>query len=212
MASPTEGHVILANHALRYIIATKDMGMRFGGIPSNMSTSRLQLTASSDSDFAGDNTDFKSTTGVVFQLNHVSTVHWICQKQRHVAIDSTDAEIVAQVAMTKDAYWLTGLMADLGHIQDTIVCDVDNSASVKLAMEDIGMSSTKSRHASVRKAYVREGVRNQITALRHVNGSDNASDIFTKPLNHGPFSQHRASLLGRESDGFQLPAKRARHT
>ena len=156
--------------------------------------------------------DFKSTTGVLFQINKVSSVHWICQKQRHVAIDSTDAEIVAQVAMTKDAYWLHGLMNDLGHPQDTIVCDVDNSASVTMAMDDIGMSSRKSRHASVRKAYVREGVRNRITAMRHVKGSDNTSDIFTKALTWSPFSQHRASLLGRESDDSHSSAKRTRFT
>ncbi|XRB17778.1 hypothetical protein RI054_16g76230 [Pseudoscourfieldia marina] len=103
-------------------------------------------------------------------------------------------------------------MNDIGHLQDTIICDVDNSASVTMAMDDIGMSSRKSRHASVRKAYVREGVRNRITAMRHVKGSDNTSDIFTKALTWSPFSQHRASLLGRESDDSHSSAKRTRFT
>jgi hypothetical protein len=52
------------------------------------------LKGYSDSDYAGDKTDRKSTTGFEFQIND-APISWCSQKQPVVAVSSTEAEYVA---------------------------------------------------------------------------------------------------------------------
>ena len=63
--NPGKSHMEAAKQILRYLSATRDRGITFGG-------GDLSIQGYSDSDWAGDKEDRKSTSGYVFMLNNES--------------------------------------------------------------------------------------------------------------------------------------------
>jgi hypothetical protein len=93
----------------------------------------ITLTGYSDSDYAGDKTDRKSTTGFVFMMNG-SPISWCSQKQPVVAVWSTEAEYVALSAAAKEAVWMRQFLAELKFQQESPTdLYVDNTSVIKLA-------------------------------------------------------------------------------
>ncbi|XP_019189248.1 PREDICTED: uncharacterized protein LOC109183637 [Ipomoea nil] len=85
MQSPTVSDWVMLKRVLRYAKGTLDFGLRLR--PSSHST----LHAYSDSDWAGDPADRKSTSGFVVYLG-CNLVSWVCRKQRMVTRLLTGAE------------------------------------------------------------------------------------------------------------------------
>ena len=87
MEAPGKEHWAAVKHILRYLKGT----VRFGCKYARNSELKPFLLGFSDSDFAGDVEDRKSTTGVVYFLGK-SLVTWASQKQKIVALSSCEAE------------------------------------------------------------------------------------------------------------------------
>ncbi|XP_031479830.1 uncharacterized mitochondrial protein AtMg00810-like [Nymphaea colorata] len=85
MQAPTTVHWAAVKHILRYIKHTLHLGFLIR--PS----SHLSLTAYSDTDWAGNPDDRRSTTGFAIFLGD-SLVSWSAKKQNTVARSSTEAE------------------------------------------------------------------------------------------------------------------------
>lgn len=66
-----------------------------------------------DSDYAGDLDKWQSTTGYVFMLCSGS-VSWRSMLQGVVVLSNTEAEYIAVTEVIKEAFWLLGLIGDLG--------------------------------------------------------------------------------------------------
>lgn len=65
-----------------------------------------------DSDWAGDSTDRRSTTGYIFKVFNCS-VSWASKKQATVALSSTEAEYMALSVAASEACWLRFVFQDL---------------------------------------------------------------------------------------------------
>jgi hypothetical protein len=87
VCAPTTTHMIAAKRLLRYLRGTMDHCLKF----ENNGQANLLLTVFADSNWNGDKTDRKSTTGYVVQLNN-NTVTWQSRKQQTVSLSSTEAE------------------------------------------------------------------------------------------------------------------------
>ncbi|XP_019168035.1 PREDICTED: uncharacterized protein LOC109163785 [Ipomoea nil] len=88
MHSPTTEHWAMLKRVLRYVKGTLHFGLFIR--PS----SSVAVHAFSDSDWAGDPTDRKSTSGFAVFLGG-NLISWSCRKQRTVARSSTKAEYKA---------------------------------------------------------------------------------------------------------------------
>ncbi|KAL0398210.1 UNVERIFIED_CONTAM: Retrovirus-related Pol polyprotein from transposon RE1 [Sesamum radiatum] len=88
MENPTEMH-LGAKRILRYLQGTRDYGLfyRKGEKPT--------LLGFTDSDYAGDQDDRRSTSGYVFMLG-TGAISWSSKKQRIVTLSSTEAEFLLQ--------------------------------------------------------------------------------------------------------------------
>jgi hypothetical protein len=71
------------------------------------------LTGYSDSDYAGDATDRRSTIGYVFLL-YDAAVTWAARKQQSISTSTTEAEYVGLCNAAKEVIWLRNLFRDLG--------------------------------------------------------------------------------------------------
>ena len=79
-----------------------------------------KIVGYSDSDFAGDKQDRKSTSGQVFFLSNM-LISWASQKQKMVALSSCEAEYAAATAAACQGMWLNRLVNELSGIDEIMV-------------------------------------------------------------------------------------------
>ncbi|XP_024160679.1 secreted RxLR effector protein 161-like [Rosa chinensis] len=108
MAEPTEMHLQAANRILRYLRGTTSFGIL------NKKGGTYELLAYTDSDYAGDIEDRKSTLGYVFLLSS-GAVSWLSKKQPIVTLSTTEAEFVAAAGCASQAIWMRRVLETLGH-------------------------------------------------------------------------------------------------
>jgi hypothetical protein len=100
MEAPSKDHWAAVKHILRYLKGTIKYGCKY----ERGTDLKPFLIGFSDSDFAGDAEDRKSTTGVVYFLGK-NLVTWASQKQKIVALSSCEVEYVAGAAAACQGIW-----------------------------------------------------------------------------------------------------------
>ncbi|XP_021992050.1 secreted RxLR effector protein 161-like [Helianthus annuus] len=106
MERPKKSHWESGKRILRYVKGTLNHGIIYS------KGSRGKLTGYSDSDYAGDINDSKSTSGYVFHLGS-GAIAWQSKKQKVVSLSSTEAEYIALLMAGCQALWLKGILNDL---------------------------------------------------------------------------------------------------
>ena len=186
MHQPTDQHLIAAKRILRYVQGSLDHGLSFRPSP-------LSLTAYTDSDWAGDPMDRRSTTGLIVFLGH-NPITWQSKKQPTVSRSSTEAEYKALANCTADLAWVCMILNDLGvflHSLPTVWCD--NLSALALASNPVFHARTK--HVEVDYHFVREKVTNKDLQLRHISTDDQLADVLTKALPSPRFLYLRNKLM-----------------
>ncbi|XP_052477147.1 secreted RxLR effector protein 161-like [Gossypium raimondii] len=106
MEHPKEMHFLAAKRILCYLQGTSDYGILYKkGAKSN-------LIGFTDSDFAGDTNDWKSTSGYVFMLGS-GAISWSSKKQSIVTLSTTKVEYVTATTCATQAIWLRNILADV---------------------------------------------------------------------------------------------------
>ncbi|EDN10314.1 predicted protein [Histoplasma mississippiense (nom. inval.)] len=91
-------------HVLRYVKKTKDHGILY----KKEMIGGLSPVAYSDSDWAGADPQYKSTTGYIILLNG-SPISWRSQRQTSVAKSTTEAEYIAASEAACELIWLNDM-------------------------------------------------------------------------------------------------------
>jgi hypothetical protein len=73
----------------------------------------LSLIGYTDSDWAGDGTDCKSTSGYVFSFGS-GPFYWSSKKQSTISLSTVEAEYRGAVNAATQAVWLQGLLSEFG--------------------------------------------------------------------------------------------------
>ena len=189
--NPSRTHMEAAKHILRYLSATKDRGITFGG-------GDLTIQGYSNSDWAGDKEERKSTSGYVFMLNN-GPISWCSKRETTVALSSTEAEYMALTLAAKEATWLRLLMTELGLMtidnesptvnvlrgEGTIALKGDNQSAIALANNPVLHARTK--HIDIQHHFIRNEVLEGRIDLTYVSTEDMIADGLTKPLTHVKF-------------------------
>ncbi|KAH9656846.1 hypothetical protein KPL70_022833 [Citrus sinensis] len=101
MEALTELHQQVVKRIFRYLKGTTEMGILYKkGCEEN-------LVAFSDSDYAGDLEDRKSTSGYVFKLSF-GAVAWSSKKQPVVTLSTTEAEFIAAASYAVKVFGCRG--------------------------------------------------------------------------------------------------------
>ncbi|CAL2259665.1 unnamed protein product [Prunus armeniaca] len=131
MSNPTELHMEAAKRILRYLRGTTDFGVFYkkGG--------KGELNVYTDSDYAADQKDRKSSSGYVFLFSS-EAVSWSSKKQPIVTLSTTEAEFITTASCACQVVWLRRIFEMLGEKQDrpTIV-HCDSSSAIKLAKNPV---------------------------------------------------------------------------
>jgi hypothetical protein len=188
MERPTEIHVAAVKRIMRYLKGSLSFGIwyRSGDVDD------LQMIGWTDSDYAGDSDDRKSTSGYVFKLAS-GAISWSSKKQPIVTLSTTEAEFVAAASSACQAVWLRNVLSHLGCNQkngSVILCD--NSSSIKLSKNPVMHGRCK--HIDVRYHFLRDLTRDNVIELRHCSSQDQLADVLTKPLKLESYCRLREGL------------------
>eukprot|EP00253_Pinus_taeda_P033977 PITA_33977 len=106
-------------HVLRYRRGTTQYGLWYKW------TEGVKLQGFIDADWAGSPSERKSTSVWIFNLG-LAAVSWYSQKQRSVALSSTEAEYMAASQATCEAIWMWKILVGLfGQMMDPMVIYFD---------------------------------------------------------------------------------------
>ena len=189
-ATPKESHHKAVKHILRYLAHTPTLGLWY---PKG---SAFDLIGYSDSDYAGDRVDRKSTSGTCHFLGR-SLVCWSSKKQNCVSLSTAEAEYIAAGSCCAQLLWMKQTLKDYGVNVKNVPLLCDNESAIKIAHNPVQHSKTK--HIQIRHHFLRDHVLKGDISIEHVKTEEQLADIFTKPLDEKRFSKLRCELNILES-------------
>jgi transposase InsO family protein len=172
--NPGDGHWNGVKRIFAYLAGSAHLGLCFDGQQKN------NLIGFSDSDFAGNMDNRRSTSGFVFLYNG-APVSWSSKLQQCVSLSTTEAEFVAASETSKEAIWLQQLLKevkgdDIGSVP--LLCD--NQGAIRLIKNPEFHQRTK--HIAVKYHFVRHQQLNGNIEVSYVSTENQLADILTKPL------------------------------
>lgn len=150
MHAPTVFHLNLVKQIMRYLKGSVGRGIVM------INNGHTQITGYSDSDWAGNVIDRKSTTGFYIFLGE-NLISWRNQKQYVVARSSAEAEYRVMALAACELIWFKNLLLDMGissKIPMTLFCD--NQAAMHIAVNPVFHERTK--HIEVDCHFIRQQV------------------------------------------------------
>ena len=175
---------------VRYLIHTPNFGIWY---PKRAS---FDLVGYSDSDYAGDKVDRKSTSGTCQFLGR-SLVSRSSKKQNSVSLSTAEAEYIAAGSCCAQLLWMKQTLKDYDVNMKNVPLYCDNESAIKIAHNPVQHSKTK--HIQIRHHFLRGHVLKGDISIDHVSTEDQLTDIFTKPLDEKRFSKLRCELNILES-------------
>ena len=92
-----------------------------------------ELLGYSDSDWCGDLTDRRSTSGYVFKFNDTA-ISWCTKKQQVTALSSCESEYIVGTFSTCQALWLESMKKELRcQVLKPLTLMIDNKSAISLA-------------------------------------------------------------------------------
>ena len=142
-----------AKRVLRYMKGTSSLGLRY-----ERGMKKHSIQGFSDSDFAGDSDDRKSTSVQVF-FNGNSAITWNTLKQSVVALSSCEAKYIAASAASCQGIWIIRFIEELLNIKvRPFKLFVDNVSAISLSKNP--SQHERSKHIDTKFHFIRDCVEN----------------------------------------------------
>jgi len=185
--------MIAAKKVLRYLKGTAELGLEFGNSAIGITEAANGVKGYTDSNYAGDISNRKSTMGYVFFVSQ-GLVAWSSKKQRTVSTSISEAEYIALGFGARQAVWIRRFINEIGYSVADGPSELlgDNEASIKLARNAEQHNRTK--HIDVQHHYTRHLIEDGELTVAWVPTTDMLADGMTKALPKGPFLEHRERL------------------
>eukprot|EP00253_Pinus_taeda_P005986 PITA_05986 len=171
MQNPRESHWKAAKRILRYVRGTVQFGIHYSAKAAPL------LVGFTDSDWAGDPDDRKSTAGYVFTLGS-GPITWACKKQAAISLSSAEAEYrgAAEAKFGFQQQHLT-----------TLWCD--NQSAIQLCKDPV--QHQRSKHIELHMHFIRKLIHDHVLEVQYCSTDDQVADIFTKALTEVKFTKLR---------------------
>jgi hypothetical protein len=131
MQEPHELHWKVAKCILRYVQGTITFGIHYA------TNSTLDLIRFTDSDWAGDSTDRKSTSGYSLSLGS-GPICWSSKKKDAISLSSVEVEYRGVVKITIHAMWLQHFLTELGiQFHRSIIIWCENQSTLKFCTDPV---------------------------------------------------------------------------
>ena len=182
-SKPSNEHWTAVKRIMRYLKGTMNYGLCYDkGKPGD-------CVGFSDSDWAGDINDRRSTSGYVFQICGTA-VSWRSKKQSCVALSTAEAEYMALASAAQEAVWMRQLIDDLTTTSTTpMTIYEDNQSAISMAKNP--QFHGRAKHIGIKHHFICEQVEKGTVVLQYCQSEDMTADILTKGLNKDQFHKLR---------------------
>jgi hypothetical protein len=148
-AAPKESHLMAMKRIFRYLIHTPTFGLWY------LKGSSFELVGYSNSDWAGDKVDRKSTSGACQFLGR-SLVSWSSKKQNCVSLSTAEAVYVSTASCCAQLLWMRQTLKDYRVHCDKVPLLCDNESAIKIAHNLVQHNKTK--HIEIRHHFIQDHV------------------------------------------------------
>jgi hypothetical protein len=194
---PTQEAWECVKHVFRYLKGTKNFCLKYSS--KNSKDYVHEITAYSDSDWAGDKITRRSTSGSLI-FHNGNLVDWTSKLQKCVSLSSCEAEIIAMSHTAQDIIWIKRVVSDLQNSKaqesysflETPVIYADNQSALKVARDPQHFGRMK--HVELRDLFVREKVNDGTLLVEYVPSKENLADLLTKATSRLIFFKLRDKL------------------
>lgn len=166
-------HWNAAKRILKYLKGTIDYGLEY------TKTELLTLDCYSDSDWAGNIKDRKSTSGFITYLSG-GPITFSSKQQTIVAQSSCEAEYIASATSAKELIWLKSIIGEFGIKLNATNLHLDSQSTMKLIKNP--MFHKQSKHIDIRNHFIRDIYNKNYFSLHYINTKQQRADILTKSL------------------------------
>ena len=187
MARPTVGAWRKLKRIVRYLVGTRRTVLAYPwqGVEQD-------ITAYSDSDWAGCRSTGRSTSGGVVLIGEHYIKGW-SSTQADITLSSAEAEVVAMTKTIAETIGISNMVRDFGYLMRGVVY-ADSSAALAIANRK---GSGRLRHINIRMLWIQEQARKDVVETRKVKGQINPADLMTKYM-AGPRSEDLMRRTGQE--------------
>jgi hypothetical protein len=119
LVEPIHIHLVATKHVMKYLKGTLDCGVSYDGDHD------FTLSGYTDSDWVGNVSERKSTSGCCFSLGS-AMISWQSRKQSNIALSTAKAEYIVACFSSCEAIWICKLLIglfDLDMEATMILCD-----------------------------------------------------------------------------------------
>ena len=174
---------------IKYVLDTRNRSLR---VEPTHYDDKVNVTVFSDSDYAGDKDNRRSTTGYVIFLMGTA-IAWKSKAQDHVTLSVTEAEYCALSEAAKEAKFILNLLKFMEvKVDMPITMWIDNEGAKFLANNN--NSGQRTKHIDARYHYVRELIEENLVEVKYTPTDRNTADIFTKNLHAELFDIHAMNM------------------
>jgi hypothetical protein len=183
-SNPGPEHIMGVKRVFRYLNGHLDHDIIYIG-DSNTSP---YIKGYTDSDYAGDKEEYKSTTGYIFFLAN-GPISYCSKLQPVTAQSTTEAEYIALAKAAKEATYIKTLTTELSfYNQENIPLYSDNSGAIQLAKNPT--FHERSKHIGVRYHFIRQKLADKTISIHYISTKDQKADGLTKPLAISKFKEY----------------------
>ncbi len=178
LSEPNEKHWLTAKHVIRYLKGTIDHKLCYRKCDTN-----LKLGAYSDSDWAADLSDRRSTTGYCFSLTESGPpISWKSKKQTTVALSTCKAKYMALAMTMQESLYLIQLMSGMENERQPAPVKIfeDNQGAIALSKDPV--SRQRSKHIDIRDHFVFSALSDGKITIEYCPTEDMVADVMTKPM------------------------------
>jgi hypothetical protein len=196
---PTNAHWEAMCYCIRYVCGTSTRGLVLrptGKWDGKDKTFKFVIRGRSDSNYAADPESRRSVTGTVVYFCD-SPIMISSLTQKHVTLSVTEAELAAVVTLVQDMMYVYRVVKSLGLTMELpMLVELDNSGARDLANSwSVG---GRTCHFDVRMFFLRELKEEGLVVFKHIPGSKNEADIFTKNVDAVALHEHVIKLCGKD--------------
>ena len=190
MDAPAPVHLKEMYKLIRFVLSTKDYGLKFKLIKS---IRKWVLKALSDSDFASDKETRISVYGSVIYFCGIP-IAWRSKGMKSVVLSTTEAEYMALSEVVKELKFIVQLLQTMNiRVELPITVHVDNVGAIWLSNNR--NTGDRTKHIDIKTSFVKEYQEDGIIIIKFGKSEDNEAVIFTKNTSNIFFQKHQEKLV-----------------
>jgi hypothetical protein len=206
-ANPGREHQEAIDRVIQYLYGTRARAICYGGVNGVGGEGARSFICASDSSFADNSVDRKSSQGYIMTL-FGGPIAWRANKQDTVTTSSTEAELLALSQTAKEAIFISRLFKAMTlRLHEPLVIDCDNTQTLRIIREDKAKLTTKLRHVDIHQHWLRQEYSMKRVLFEWKPTKEMIADGLTKALSRQKFGNF-VRMIGLVDIGERLDAEK----